>query len=116
VIGRYSTLVNGFTGAAITRFDILDVLPKLRICTGYDLDGTRHDYPPASAGLLARCQPIYEELPGWESPTAEIRRFEDLPPNARAYVQRVERLIECPVSMISVGPGRDQTIMVRPFP
>ncbi len=116
VIGRYSTLVNGFTGAAITRFDILDMFPKLKICTGYDVDGTRYDYPPASAGLLARCQPIYEELPGWESPTTEIRRFEDLPPNARAYVQKIERLTGCPVSMVSVGPGREQTIMVRPFP
>ncbi len=116
VIGRYSTVVNGFTGAAITRFDILDTLPTLRICSGYEVNGVRYDHPPANSELLARCSPIYEELPGWETPTTDVRRFEDLPPNARAYLQRIERLTGCPIAMVSVGPGREQTIMGRPFP
>ena len=116
VIGRFSAEVNGFTGAAITRFDILDTFETIKICTAYEVDGTRYNRPPANSALFEKCRPVYEELPGWQCPTSDLRRFEELPPRAQAYVRRIEELTGCPVSLVSVGPGRDQTIMVRPIP
>ena len=110
VAARFSTRINGFTGAAITRLDILDILPRLKICVGYKLDGQIIDYFPGSVAALARCQPIYEELPGWQAATTDIRKYEQLPLEARQYVARLEELISCPVNLISVGAGRDQTI------
>jgi len=114
VVGRYSVEVNGFTSAAIMKFDILDTFSTIKICTAYELDGVRRDHPPASSSLLARCRPIYEELPGWQCPTCDIRRFEKLPAQAQKYVRRIEELIDCPASIVSVGPDRKQTIMVKP--
>ena len=114
VVCRYTTEVNGFTSAALTRFDILDTFPELKICTAYKIDDTLYQRPPSNPALFEKCQPVYEVLPGWQSPTSDIRRFEDLPPNAKAYVKRVEELTRCPVSLITVGPGREQTIVVRP--
>jgi len=83
VAARFSSRVNGFTGAVITRLDILDILPSLKICVGYELDGQKIDDFPSSVTALARCKPVYEELPGWQAPTTEIRRFEQLPSKAR---------------------------------
>jgi adenylosuccinate synthase len=111
VASRFSTRVNGFTGAAITRLDILDVLPRLKICVGYELDGKTIDYFPASVAALARCQPVYEELEGWQTPTSDIRRYDQLPLQARQYVARIEELTGCPANLICVGPEREQTIM-----
>ncbi len=116
VICRFTAEVNGFTSAAVTRFDILDDFATLKICTAYKVNGKTYTRPPASAALLEKCEPVYEELPGWQCPTSEIRRFEDLPPQAKAYVHRLEELVGCPASIISVGPGREQTIMVKPVP
>jgi adenylosuccinate synthase len=116
VIARYAAEVNGFTHAAITRFDILDEFATLSICTAYEVDGTVYHRPPANPDLLARCRPVYEEIPGWQRPTTDIRRFEDLPGEAKAYVRRLEELIGCPAGIISVGPGREQTIVVTPIP
>ncbi len=116
VVARYSSEVNGFTSAAIMKFDILDVFPTIKVCTAYEIDGVIHNRPPASSTLLDKCQPVYEELPGWQCPTSDIRRFEELPPQAQAYIRRIEEFIGCPASIISVGPGREQTIMVRPIP
>ena len=113
VVGRFSTRVNGFTGFALTRLDVLDTLPSLKICTGYRLDGDTVTTPPARSVALARCQPVYEELPGWQRDISGIRTFNDLPPQARAYVQRLEELVACPASIISVGPQREQTVVVR---
>jgi adenylosuccinate synthase len=110
VAARLSTRINGFTSAAITRLDVLNSLPQLKICTGYKLDGQTIDYFPASVTALEKCQPVYEELPGWETATSDVRQFEDLPPQAQQYVKRLEELIGCPVSLISVGMRREQTI------
>jgi adenylosuccinate synthase len=115
VAGRYSTRVNGFTGAAITRLDILDTLPSLKICVGYKLDSKKIDYFPSRAAHLERCQPIYEELPGWRVPLGKIRRYQDLPPQARRYLTRLEELISCPINLVCVGPERGQTIEVKPI-
>jgi len=111
VAARFSSRINGFTGAVITRLDILDVFPRLKICVGYKLDGETIDYFPASVATLAKCQPIYEELPGWLTSTSHIREYAQLPPQARQYVTRLEEFISCPVNIICVGPSREQTIL-----
>ncbi len=92
--------------------DVLDVLPKLKICVGYKLDGQTIDYFPASVTALERCQPIYEELPGWQTPTSDIKLYDQLPSEARQYVARLKELISCPISLISVGQSREQTIVL----
>jgi len=114
VAARFSSRINGFTGAVVTRLDILDVLPKLKICVGYELEGEPIDYFPASVTALARCRPVYEELPGWQTPTTEIRSYDKLPLEACQYIRRLEELIACPVSLICVGPEREQAIEKTP--
>jgi len=114
VATRFSTRVNGFTGAAVTRLDILDILPSLKICVGYKLDGETIDYFPASVAALARCQPVYEELEGWQTPTSDIRSYDQLPAEARKYIARIEELAGCPVNLICVGPEREQVIEKTP--
>ncbi|MFC1984776.1 adenylosuccinate synthase [Chloroflexota bacterium] len=116
VAARFSTRIAGLTGAAITRLDILDVLPSLKICVGYKLDGKDIDYFPSSIAALERCQPIYEELPGWQVPTNHIREYKHLPPQARQYIDRLQELTSCPVKLISVGSAREQTIELMPIP
>jgi len=115
VVGRFSARINGLTGIAITRLDVLDILPSLKICTGYKLDGQKIDYFPGSVAILERCQPIYEELAGWQSPTSDIRDYEQLPVEAKQYIARLEELISCPVNIISVGAERGQTIHKMPI-
>ncbi|GAI17992.1 unnamed protein product, partial [marine sediment metagenome] len=115
VAARFSTRINGFTGAAITRLDILDILPSLKICVGYKLDGETIDNFPSSIAALDRCQPVYEELPGWQVSTTHIREYEQLPPQARQYITRLEELISCPVNLISVGSAREETIHKTPI-
>ncbi len=113
VAARFSTRINGFTGGVITRLDILDALPSLKICTGYSLDGKTIDYFPSRVAELERCQPVYEELPGWQAPTSHIREYEKLPYEAHQYITRLEELSACPVDLISVGQAREQTITRR---
>ncbi len=106
-----STRVNGFDSIAITRMDILDKMPRLKICTAYKVDGKKIDGFPASVTVLEKCEPVYEDLAGWEKPTSDVRKFKDLPPNAKRYIERLEELIGLPVSLISVGRHREQTIV-----
>jgi len=115
IAARFSTRLNGFTGAVITRLDILDTLPRLKICVGYELNGKTIDYFPSSVTALERCQPVYEELPGWQAPTTDVRQYEQLPVKARQYLTRLEELISCPIDIISVGAGREQTITKVPI-
>ncbi len=115
VAARHSTRINGFTGAAITRLDVLDVLPHMKICVSYELDGHKIDYFPGNIAELSRCQPVYEEMPGWQAPINDIRQYEKLPVRARQYVARLEELIACPVQLISVGQAREQTIHKMPI-
>ncbi|MDP6647361.1 MAG: adenylosuccinate synthase [Dehalococcoidales bacterium] len=115
IAARFSNRINGFTRIAFTRLDILDTLPHLKICVGYQLDGKVIDFVPANIAALERCQPIYEELPGWQVPTTHIRHYQQLPPQARQYVERLAELTACPISFICVGPEREQTIEVRPI-
>jgi adenylosuccinate synthase len=111
VAARLSARVNGLTSIAVTRLDILDTLPLLKICTGYKLDGRIVKDFPASIAVLEKCRPVYEEMPGWQRPTGAIRLFKNLPVNARKYVQKLEELVGCPADFISVGQRREQTIV-----
>ena len=111
VVSRYSANINGLSGIALTRLDVLDGLPCLRICTAYRYAGQVLCGVPASVEVLQHCEPVYEDLPGWTESTSACRRYEDLPSNARIYVERLEELLGCPVEIISVGPGREQTII-----
>ena len=114
VAAKYSQLVNGFTGIVLTRLDILDDFDSVKVCVGYEVNGERVHRFPANTGLLARCEPIYEELPGWDKPTASATQLSQLPENALAYVKRIEELVGCKVQIISTGPRREETIQVEP--
>jgi len=116
VAARFSADLNGLTSIAITRLDVLDSFASIKVCTAYEIDGEVTDQFPTSSAVLERCRPVYEELPGWQCSTSHVRRFEDLPPAARSYVERLEAAMNCPASIISVGPGREQTIQVRSLP
>jgi len=113
VAGRFSTQVNGFTSIALTRLDVLDALDSLKICTGYQIDGDVLKDFPSDLAILDKCQPIYEELPGWCTETSSIRNIKQLPAQAQRYISRLEKLLSCPIAIISVGANRDQTIMVK---
>jgi adenylosuccinate synthase len=115
VAGRYTVRLNGLTSVALTRLDVLDHFSTIQISTAYRLDGEPTTIFPAATRALARCQPVYEELPGWEQETSAVRRFQDLPPAARAYVQRIQELIGCRIDLVSVGPERDQAIVINPI-
>ena len=115
ILARFSARVNGLTGMAITNLDILDTFPLLKICVAYELDGKTIDNFPSTIAALERCQPIYEELPGWQAPISHMREYEQLPVEARQYVARLEELISCPVNLICVGPGREETILKKPI-
>ncbi|MEQ9023849.1 MAG: adenylosuccinate synthase [Roseitalea porphyridii] len=113
---RQSVAVNGTTGIALTKLDVLDGLKELKICVAYDLDGVRLDHLPASQGQQARVTPIYETIEGWEDTTVGARSWADLPAQAIKYVRRIEELIGAPVALLSTSPERDDTILVTdPF-
>jgi adenylosuccinate synthase len=112
VILNNSVRLNGLTGLAITKLDVLGGLKELKICTAYDRQGKTIDTFPSSLKVLETCQPVYETLPGWQEDISAIRRFDDLPANVRNYLKRVEELSGVPVMIISVGPGREQTIVL----
>ena len=116
VLVRQTCMTSGVTGIALTKLDVLDGFRTLKICVGYDLDGTRLDYLPTAADAQARCTPVYEEMEGWSETTAGARSWADLPGAAIKYVRRIEELIQCPVAMLSTSPERDDTILVTdPF-
>ena len=110
VIGRYAVRVNGITDLFLTKLDVLSGLESVPICVGYEVDGHRVDEMPMTQTGFHHAVPVYEEMPGWVEDLSGARTWEDLPPAARAYVQRIEELPGAPVSAIGVGPGRDQTI------
>ena len=113
VAARYSATVNGLTSAILTRLDVLDGISPVRVCVAYRLNGEVIDGFPTSAQILEECEPVYEDFPGWEKPTASARNFADLPQEAANYVKRLEELIGCPIDMVSTGPGREEAILLR---
>ena len=116
VAARYSATVNGMTSAVLTRLDVLDGFSPIKICVAYRLNGEVIDHFPGNPSTLEACEPIYEEFPGWDKPTASARSITDLPQNAVNFVKRIEELLGCPINMISTGPNREETIMLKPMP
>ncbi len=113
---KRSIQINGISGLCVTKLDVLDGIETLRICVGYKIDGQVSDILPVGAEMLANCEPIYEELPGWKDSTVGVKTVDGLPANARAYLQRMEALCEVPIDIISTGPDREETIVKRhPF-
>jgi adenylosuccinate synthase len=110
VIARYAARVNGITEFFLTKLDVLSGLERVPVCVAYDVDGRRTDEMPMTQTDVHHAVPVYEELPGWWEDLSDCRTFGELPPNARAYVQRVEELSGARISAIGVGPGRDETI------
>ncbi len=116
VAARRSIFNNSVTGLCVTKLDVLDELDVIRICTGYKLDGKDVDVPPIGAEGFGKVEPVYEELPGWKCSTYGITRYADLPQAARKYLERVQEVSETEVALISTGPDRDHTIVLRnPF-
>ncbi|HVO22406.1 MAG TPA: adenylosuccinate synthase [Candidatus Margulisiibacteriota bacterium] len=116
VVVRHAVRLNGMSGLALTKIDVLTGFDTIRMCTGYEFNGQRLADFPASSAVLRAIQPIYEEWPGWKEPLNKARSLSDLPANARAYIRRLEEVTGAPMTMVSVGAGRDETILLRnPF-
>jgi len=113
---KYAVRVNGLTGIALTKLDVLSVFETIKICTGYAYKDTFLTELPANLDVFEKCRPVYEEMPGWQSDITAARSFAELPEKARKYVKRLEELAGCPIVLVSVGPRRDETIMLKnPF-
>jgi len=116
VVVSDSVRLNGLNSFAITKLDVLTGLETLKICVGYELEGTRLGYRPASLKKLARCKPVYKEMPGWQEDISKKRRLDQLPSQTRAYLDAIEEVTGVPISIVSVGAGRDDTLVVQaPF-
>lgn len=113
VLLRSSVRLNGLTGLAVTKLDVLGDLETLKICTGYEYRGDRLEEFPSDGKVLQACKPVYESLPGWSGQIADVCRLEDLPKTTRAYLDRMEALVGVPIQIVSVGPDRQQTIVVQ---
>jgi len=113
VVLNNAVRLNGLTTLTITKLDVLGGLDELKICTGYEYKGRNLKEFPANLRVLSECRPVYEVLPGWSENISEIRDPSDLPRNARSYLNRIEELSQTPVGIISVGPGRNETIVVK---
>jgi len=113
---RRSVQVNGISGICLTKLDILDGIERLKLCVSYTIKGKNVNILPAGAEEAALCEPVYEEMPGWCESTVGIKSIKDLPDAARAYIRRIEELIDVSIDMLSTGPGREETIVLRhPF-
>lgn len=112
VVARYAQQVNGIDYWALTKLDVMDTLPKIKICVAYELDGKQIDYMPSSSAELARVKPVYEEMDGWMCETSNITKIEDLPPKAKAYVDRLMELSGAKLGILSIGPARESTLRI----
>ena len=110
---KRSAQVNGLSGLCITKLDVLDGLHELKLCTGYLLDGTLTDILPMGADEIARCEPVYETMPGWTQSTVGVTDYQQLPSKARRYLERIAQLTGVPIHMVSTSPDRDHTILMR---
>jgi adenylosuccinate synthase len=113
VVASYSAKLNGVDSVALTKLDVLSEYETLKVCTGYFHKGEYHQHPMSNISHLKHAEPVYEELPGWQTSIADAKTWEDLPPNCRRYVERLSELIGAPCDIISVGASRDQTIVRR---
>ncbi|BCB27764.1 adenylosuccinate synthetase [Sulfurimicrobium lacus] len=113
---KRSIQINGVTGLCVTKLDVMDGMETVRLCVGYKIDGTTTDILPVGAELLSRCEPIYEDMPGWNENTVGVKSYDELPAKARAYLARMEAICGVPIDIISTGPDREETIVLRhPF-
>jgi len=113
---RRSNQINSVSGLCITKLDVLDGLDKINICVGYRCNGEDRKTPPVGEEAYASCTPIYEDMPGWSESTVGVKKLSDLPANAQAYLKRIEEIVERPIDIISTGPDREETIILRhPF-
>ena len=110
---KRSIIINGISGLCITKLDVLDGLSEIKVCVGYELDGKAQDILPLDADEIAACVPVYDSFPGWSESTAGITRWDALPLNARRYLERVQQCIGAPIDMVSTGPDREHTILLR---
>ena len=113
VIGRYAVRINGLDCLAVTKLDVLDDLEEIKVCVAYEIDGQTCDHFPTNASHFANCKPIYKTLPGWQKPTTACRSLADLPQEALNYLKFMAEIMEVPIAIVSVGPSRDQTIIVE---
>ncbi len=113
VLLRNAVRLNGLTGIAVTKLDVLGGLEELKICTGYEYKGQVLNDFPADLKVLAECKPVYETLPGWSEDISSVRSENKLPDNTKNYLKRIEELIETPIQIVSVGPGREETIIIK---
>jgi len=113
---KRSKIINGISGLCITKLDVLDGLAEIKVCVGYELDGRRIDILPLDADEIFACKPVYETFPGWSESTFGVTQWDSLPLNARRYLERVQTFIGAPIDMVSTGPDRENTILLRhPF-
>jgi adenylosuccinate synthase len=110
---KRSIIINGISGLCITKLDVLDGLKEIKVCVGYQLNGRRVDILPLDADDIEACEPIYDTFPGWDEVTFGITDWDRLPLNARRYLERVQEFIGAPIDMVSTGPDRDHTILLR---
>ncbi len=110
---KRAMIINGISGQCVTKLDVLDGLAEIKVCVGYTLDGQAIDILPLDADDVARCVPVYETYPGWTQSTFGLTQWDQLPENARRYLRRVEELVGVPIDMVSTGPDRDHTILLR---
>jgi len=110
---KRSIIINGISGLCITKLDVLDGLTEIKVCVGYELGGKRLDILPLDADDIAACQPVYDTFPGWSESTFGVTQWDRLPTNARRYLERVQQFIGAPIDMVSTGPDRDHTILLR---
>jgi len=113
---RRAKVTNSLSGVCITKLDVLDGMDTIRICIGYQCDGQTLKFPPTGADRLEKCEPVYIEMPGWQASTVGVKNYEDLPQNAKNYLEKLEALIETPIAIVSTGPERTETIIKQhPF-
>jgi adenylosuccinate synthase len=113
---RRSVQINSVSGMCITKLDVLDGLDTIQICVGYKYNGEERKTPPVGEEAIAACSPVYIEMPGWKESTLGIKSFEDLPENAKSYLKKIEEVTETPIDIVSTGPDRNETVILRhPF-
>ena len=113
VVGKYATMINGLTDIVITKIDVLSGLETIKICTGYEIDGKVYTTSPASTESLSRAIPIYESLEGWKEDITQMKEYSELPENCKKYIKRMEEILGCQITMVSVGPDRTQNIFLK---
>jgi adenylosuccinate synthase len=111
-VTRFAALVNGIDDLAVTNVDGLDTLDRIQVCTAYQLNGKTVNYPPSDLDELAGCVPVYQEFEGWKSDTSGAKSWSDLPPKCQVYLEAIAKFTGAKLGIVSVGPGREQTILL----